>query len=76
MALCIKCDKDLGGKAGTSICQDCVTLLLKDKTLEELVALAKVGLDAVIDEVTGYQKIRPKGDLAQRHRQYQSKKIP
>lgn len=70
MANCIKCGVDIGGKRGTSICQDCVTILLQDKTLKELAALAKVGLDAVIDEATGYQNIRPKADLKQRHEKY------
>lgn len=71
MATCIKCGVNMNDKPGTSICQECVTLLLQDKTIDELVALAKVGLDAVIDEVTGYQNIRPKGELAQRHKKYQ-----
>ncbi len=70
MATCIKCGIDMGGNPGTSICQDCVTILLKNKSPEELVALAKIGLDAVIDEVTGYQNIRPKGELKERHQRY------
>ena len=70
MATCIKCNGEMGGVKGTSICQDCVTELLKDKTPAELVALAKVGIDAVIDEVTGYQNIRPKGELKERHKRY------
>ena len=74
MPICSKCNKDMGGIKGTSICQDCVTELLKDKTMEELVALAKVGIDAVIDEVTGYQYIRPRDDLAKRHEMYKSPK--
>ena len=70
MPTCIKCGIDMGGKQGTSICQDCVTILLENKTPAELVALAKVGLDAVIDEVTGYQSIRQTGELKQRHENY------
>ena len=70
MATCIKCGIDIGDKQGISICQDCVTILLKDKTLEELAALAKVGIDAVVDEVTGYQYVRPKDELKQRHEKY------
>jgi len=72
MATCIKCGIDMGGKPGNSICEDCATELVKGKTPQELAALAKVGLDAVVDEVTGYQYIRPKGDLAQRHKNYQT----
>jgi len=39
-------------------------------TIDKLAKLMKVGFDAVIDEVTGYQYTRPKGDLAQRHKKY------
>jgi predicted RNase H-like HicB family nuclease len=60
----------MGGVAGQSICQDCVTKLLEGKTPEELLALAKVGIDAVIDEATGYQDIRPKGNLKELHKKY------
>jgi len=42
---------------------------------EELVAFAKVGLDALIDEVTGYQEIRPKKDLSKRHEKYKEVKL-
>ena len=70
MATCIKCGVGMGGKQGNSICQDCVSILLEGKTIEELAALAKVGLDAVIDEVTGFQYVRPKGELKQRHEKY------
>ena len=70
MPTCIKCGIEMGGQQGISICQDCVSNLLEDKTLDELIALSKVGLDAVIDEVTGYQNQRPRGDLAKRHEKY------
>lgn len=72
MANCIKCGADIGGAQGDSICQDCVTLLLKDKTPQELLALAKVGIDALIDETTSYQYVRPKGELAERHKGYKN----
>ena len=74
MPTCIRCDIDMGAKPGTSICQDCVTFLLKDKTPQELLALAKIGIDAVIDEITGFQNIRPKGELAKRHEGYKVQK--
>ena len=70
MATCIKCGVYVGSKQGNSICQNCVTLLLQDKTPQELLALAKIGIDAVIDEITGYQNVRPKGELAKRHEKY------
>jgi hypothetical protein len=70
MADCIKCGSKLNDKQGISICQDCVTILLEGKSSKELLVLAKVGIDAVIDEVTGYQYIRPKNDLKTRHVKY------
>jgi hypothetical protein len=38
----------------------------RDKEL----AQAKLGLDALIDEATGYQDVRPDGELAERYREY------
>jgi hypothetical protein len=34
---------------------------------KELMAQAMIGLDALIDEATGYQEIRPKGELRDRY---------
>ena len=70
MATCIKCGTQVGEVKGTTICLDCVDILIKSKTPEELITLAKIGMDAVIDEVTGYEKIRPKDDLKKRHQKY------
>ena len=33
----------------------------------ELIAQAQIGLDALIDEATGYQERRPKGELRDRY---------
>ena len=33
----------------------------------ELMAQAKIGIDALIDEATGYQERRPKGELRDRY---------
>jgi hypothetical protein len=71
MANCIDCGKDLGGKKGTTICIDCADKRVQQMSPEERIAMAKVGFDALIDEVTGYQKIRPKGDLKKRHKDYE-----
>jgi hypothetical protein len=71
MADCIDCGKDLGGKPGKTICMDCVKKREGQLTPEERIAMAKVGLDALIDEVTGYQKFRPKGDLKKRYKDYE-----
>lgn len=40
---------------------------------EKLLAQAKVGLDALIDEATGYQDERPSDELAKRYRDYGGK---
>ncbi len=53
-----------------SICQDCVSKQLAELSPEELLTLAKVGLDAVIDEATGYENQRPRYDLRKRYGQY------
>jgi hypothetical protein len=37
---------------------------------KRLIAQAKLGLDALIDEATGYQEVRPADDLAKRYEQY------
>ena len=56
----------MGGKEGVTICAGCAGELADRATLSELVALAKVGIDALIDEATGYQQIRPFNDLGER----------
>ncbi len=70
MADCIDCGKDLGGHEGHSICVDCAGKRIDVMSLEEQVAMAKAGLDALIDEATGYQSIRPKGQLRQGYDKY------
>jgi hypothetical protein len=37
------------------------------KRKRELIAQAQIGLDALIDEATGYQERRPKGELRDRY---------
>ena len=41
----------------------------KERFREEM-ALAKVGLDALIDEATGYQESRPADELHERYTRY------
>ena len=36
----------------------------------ELMAQAKVGMDALIDEATGYQDVRSEGELRERYVRY------
>jgi Zn-finger nucleic acid-binding protein len=70
---CIKCGKVLKDntlKVGSSICIECAGELVDKMSIEELVAHAKVGWDALIDEATRYQKIRPKDDLNKRYKKY------
>jgi predicted nucleic acid-binding Zn-ribbon protein len=74
---CIKCGKIMQEntpKDFTSICVDCATELADNMSMEDLIAHAKVGLDALIDERTGYQVKRPKGDLSNRLKQYKDGK--
>ncbi len=70
MADCIDCGIILNGKPGHTICQPCVDKRVAQLTPTQLMAMAKVGADAVIDEVTGYEKIRPRDDLKSRYQQY------
>lgn len=65
MANCLKCNKDMGGKKGVSICPDCTDAIYDALPTDIQFAMAKVGLYALIDEATGYEKIRPKDDLKQ-----------
>lgn len=37
---------------------------------KKLSAQAKIGIEALIDEATGYQKVRPKDDLQRRYETY------
>lgn len=43
---------------------------MTSEELKKLRAQAKVGLDALIDEATGYQAKRPKDDLRRRYEGY------
>lgn len=65
MANCLKCNKDMGGKNGVSICEDCTSAILDTLPHDILIAMSKVGICALVDEATGYEKIRPKDDLKQ-----------
>jgi hypothetical protein len=64
MATCIRCKGHVSGAEGETICVLCASEIVDHyATTEEICALAKVGIYAIIDEATGYQKIRPKNDL-------------
>jgi len=72
MVTCIKCGCFISHDSSnlSSICQECAGKLADNLSPSELLAMAKVGLDAVIDEVTGYQSVRLKGELKERHKKY------
>jgi hypothetical protein len=73
---CIKCGetiREIPTKDATSICEKCAGELVDNMSTEELIAHAKVGWDALIDESTGYEKVRPKDALKKRYEQYRGK---
>lgn len=71
MAGCIDCGKEIPQTPdGTTICQVCVEKRASQLTPEQLRATMIVGLDAVIDEITGYQQQRPKGELKKKYEKY------
>jgi len=73
MITCSKCGKFISHDSSnlSTICEDCARELVDNLSPRELVDMAKVGLDALIDEATEYQVVRPHGDLAKRHREYE-----
>jgi len=64
MSTCIKCGKVThhDGSNRSTMCLECAGEEV-DKMSNKL-AMAKVGLAALIDEATGYQDVRPPKDLA------------
>ncbi len=72
MADCIDCGEKLTGPIGVTMCMKCAGKWVDSLPRKELIAMAKTGLDALIDEVSGYEKIRPKGDLRRRYRKYEN----
>jgi hypothetical protein len=75
MADCIDCGKEIPQTPdGVTICQVCVDKRIDDLTIHGnwrvLSALAKIGCDAVVDEATGYEKIRNSRELRQRYEKY------
>ncbi len=79
MAHCIRCKGIVHGtesKDGESICVLCAGEIVdKYATREEVSALARVGIDALVDEATGYDKIRPKDDLRERYKKYYGERL-
>jgi len=74
---CIKCGKIIKANTAkdfTSICPECAGILADNMSLEDLLAHAKVGFDALIDEATGYQTKRPKDALSKNLKRYKDGK--
>jgi len=46
------------------------TINLDDLSKKDVLVAAKVGINALIDEATGYQDVRPKDDLAKMRDKY------
>ena len=49
MASCIRCNRDMGGADGISICLPCAGILVDGATSQERLALAQLGMDALVD---------------------------
>lgn len=76
MGTCIRCQGKTHGADGDTICVLCAGEIVdKYATQEEACALARVGIDALVDEATGYDKIRPEDDLRERYKRYYGKRI-
>ena len=71
---CFKCGEIINTVTAkgnhTSMCPKCASAMVETMTLEELVAHAKVGMVAVIDEATGKQETRPKNELRESLKKY------
>ncbi len=48
---------------------------LDDLSPDDILVTAKVGLVALIDEVTGYQEVRPKDDLQKMKKKYEDEAV-
>lgn len=71
MLYCIDCGKEISQTPdGTSICLECVEKRAAQLTPEQRRAMARVGWDALIDEATGYEKIRDKHELKNNYEKY------
>jgi len=76
MGTCIRCKGQTHGAEGETICVICAGEIVDHyATHDEMIALAKTGIDALIDEATGYQKIRPPNDLRERYKKYYGKRL-
>jgi hypothetical protein len=64
MATCIRCKGHVEGPVGETCCVICASEIVDHyATQAEIMALARVGINALIDEATGYQKERNPNDL-------------
>ena len=74
MITCIKCGGFISHDWSnlSSMCPDCAGKLVDSLSTSDLITMAKTGIDALIDEATGYQEVRPSDDLAKRYDRYQN----
>ncbi len=76
MATCIRCNGLVHGAEGETICVLCAGEIVDHyATWDEVVTLAKTGIDTLIDEATGFDKIRPPNDLQERYKRYYAKRL-
>lgn len=69
-AKCLKCGIATKGRW---ICDDCVGKAVDAMAPEDLLKAAKLGIIAVIDEATGYQRVRARDELYQLYFKYLTK---
>lgn len=59
-AICLNCGEPTEGRW---ICDACVSKSVNSMTPEDMLFAAKLGMIALVDEATGYQRIRAKDEL-------------
>ena len=63
---CLSC----GLPAERPVCDVCVGKAVDSMTAEDLLKAAKMGMVALVDEATGYQRVRAKDNLYQVYLKY------
>ena len=71
-AKCFKCGITTKGRW---LCDDCIGRAVDAMTPEDLLRAAKLGIIAVIDEVTSYQQVRARDELYQLYFRYLKPKL-
>ncbi len=71
MADCIDCGEILNDIPAHTMCPKCAEYRISQLSRELLYAMARLGATVIDDEITGYQKIRPKGELKRRLKDFE-----